>query len=109
MELTKEDVFLIENNSSYIKEKFSYVDKDGYLVLKKVGNRCIFLSKEKPLSCEIYPYRPQGCRFYPMMFDISKQKCVLDDDCPHKSKFYRKTEEFKISCNKLKTWVEKHF
>ena len=108
MELTLEDIERIEVHTKYSKNEFSYVDKDGFLVLQRKEDRCFFLTESPPYSCKIYAYRPQGCRFYPMMFDVAKQRCVLDEECPHRSDFYRKRKEFKHSCNKLKAWVKKH-
>jgi len=59
-----------------------FVDKrDGWLQLQNTGEgRCFFLHDG---LCSIYPYRPQGCTLYPLVFDPDTGQAVLDPDCPH--------------------------
>jgi len=55
--------------------------------LKNRSGRCVFLGEG---GCKIYPYRPEGCRVYPLVYDEASGTAVLDDLCPYK-------DEFKVS------------
>jgi len=46
--------------------------------------RCVFHNGQ---LCTIYNSRPEGCRTYPVIFDVYKGKAVLDGDCPYREKF----------------------
>jgi Fe-S-cluster containining protein len=63
----------------YNKKDFVYLDTDGFFKLKNINGQCFFLKNNK---CEIYDHRPQGCRFYPIIYDLDLKKAVLDEDCP---------------------------
>ena len=52
--------------------------------LKNVNGKCFFLEGNR---CKIYEYRPYGCRLYPLIYDWSKCKIMLDDLCPYKEEF----------------------
>jgi uncharacterized protein len=107
MQLSNEDIELIANKSELKKEDFCEF-YDGFFRLKNVDGHCIFFQKET-ISCEIYNFRPFGCKLYPMIFDSEKNKCSLDDDCPHRKKFYRHKPEFQKKCSNLRSWVSKNF
>jgi len=64
--------------------KFFVVEKDGWMHLKNHNGRCVFHDGTK---CLIYKNRPEGCRLYPVIFDMDRKCAVLDDDCPHKDRF----------------------
>ena len=63
----------------YKKEDFCFTDDEGYTRLKNIGGNCFFLQDNK---CIIYSSRPQGCKFYPIIFDLDKNKAVVDLECP---------------------------
>ncbi|NHJ48158.1 MAG: YkgJ family cysteine cluster protein [Asgard group archaeon] len=52
---------------------------DGFYQLKNIDDQCYFLQNNQ---CQIYSHRPQGCRYYPIIFDIEFNKAILDDLCP---------------------------
>ena len=81
MMLTEADIKRIE---SLGYEGF-YVEKDGFLVLRNVNGRCIFLGDDG--LCRIYENRPEGCRYYPFVFDISSETVIRDSDCPYSNEF----------------------
>ena len=60
--------------------------------LKNHRGRCIFLSGDR---CVIYQHRPEGCRIYPLIFDESQGKPILDDICPYKREFCVKESDNK--------------
>ena len=63
----------------YAENDFTFRNKEGFFQLKNVEGECYFLKNNK---CQIYEFRPTGCRFYPIIFDLDKNKAVLDDECP---------------------------
>jgi len=82
----------------YGTEYFTVKTKEGWR-LKNNSGRCAFLSEE---GCEIYPYRPEGCSLYPLVYDETL-KAVIDSICPH-------GYEFKFQKNdveRLKNLIEK--
>jgi Fe-S-cluster containining protein len=56
----------------------------GELQLVNLDGRCLFLDRGR---CEIYPFRPEGCRLYPLVLDLADGRVVKDTDCPHHREF----------------------
>ncbi|HID15862.1 MAG TPA: YkgJ family cysteine cluster protein [Candidatus Atribacteria bacterium] len=48
--------------------------------LKNINGHCYFLD-EKLNLCKIYPYRPEGCKIYPVIY-IENEGVGVDDECP---------------------------
>lgn len=105
MELSLEDIKRIEQNNpfNWRREDFSFFSH-GFFQLRNVDQHCVFLNPDSNY-CVIYPYRPMGCRFYPLIYDISKNKCSYDSDCPHLVDF-PKINKIKGYCTILKNWVQ---
>ena len=78
MLLSNKDIQNIEK-LGFKKEDFSEIDENGLTKLVNIDGSCFFLKDNK---CTIYEHRPQGCRFYPIIYDIDYKKAVLDDECP---------------------------
>jgi len=49
--------------------------------LRNVDGHCIFLDAQSN-SCIIYPDRPEGCRLYPLVYDVEGDKVIVDPLCP---------------------------
>lgn len=64
-------------------------DHPGLRVLKNVNGACSFLTSEgESYRCSIYEARPDGCGFYPMIYDVDDDTIVIDDEfCPHAGSF----------------------
>ncbi|MFX1502990.1 MAG: YkgJ family cysteine cluster protein [Promethearchaeota archaeon] len=108
MVLSQEDVDLIIKkypNQINIQD-FALKNKDGHLQLKNLEGHCVFFNPLLKI-CNIYEYRPQGCRFYPLIYDFQKKKCVFDKDCPRTHLFYNNKQGLKNSCRNLKNFLEK--
>ena len=82
MPLTEEDIRRI-SGLGYKVEEFSVRDGKKFRLKNKFG-RCVFLTDE---GCKIYAFRPEGCRLYPLVFDDSLKKPVLDELCPYREEF----------------------
>jgi Fe-S-cluster containining protein len=69
--------------AGYYLDDFMTRTEEGWQ-LKNRSGRCFFLSEG---GCRIYPHRPEGCRLYPLVYDESLGKAVLDELCPYRSEF----------------------
>ncbi|MDI9619421.1 MAG: YkgJ family cysteine cluster protein [Candidatus Nezhaarchaeota archaeon] len=59
-----------------------FIDKVGGLPrLRNVEGHCVFLNPHLN-SCTIYPMRPEGCRLYPLLYDLECGKVTVDPLCP---------------------------
>ena len=59
-----------------------FVDRRGRIPrLKNVDGHCVFLDPESN-ACTIYPDRPEGCRLYPLVYDVESDRVVVDPLCP---------------------------
>jgi len=61
-----------------------WVERDGFAVLRNIDGRCFFL---KDGRCSIYSQRPEGCRYYPAVYSMEKERAELDDECPYRMNF----------------------
>jgi len=68
--------------------------------LKNNSGRCGFLLEE---GCGIYSHRPEGCRLYPLVYDETLKKAVIDPLCPYGYLFKVRRNEVE----RLKTLLEK--
>ena len=106
MELSFNDIQKIKvNYHKTIKENYFTEFYDGFFHLKNIDGHCVFLDVQTK-SCKIYEFRPTGCRFYPLIYDISQDKCVLDDDCPFLKSFQFLNNDLR-KCDALRKWVIK--
>jgi len=107
MILSPKDVDLIVKSypDKLKKETFVFKNKDGHYQIKNVEKHCVFLEFSTK-TCKIYEYRPQGCRFYPLIYDFQKHNCIFDKDCPRIILFYQNKGILKETCENLKTFIE---
>ncbi|MCW4020175.1 MAG: YkgJ family cysteine cluster protein [Candidatus Bathyarchaeota archaeon] len=83
----------------YPLEHFASKTDEGYR-LKNQSGRCIFLTEDK---CKIYAHRPEGCRLYPLVYDMNTRKAVLDELCPYHYEY----EVRKVDAQKLSNLLKK--
>ncbi len=107
MILSESDINRIMKNSTKNLQKndFVFKNRDGFFQLKNNEDHCIFLdslSKE----CKIYEYRPQGCRFYPLIYNFQENNCIYDNDCPRPHLFYQDETELKETCEDLSRFLK---
>ncbi len=82
MPLTEDDLRRIEK-LSFRRADFT-VEVDGETRLRNVRGVCFFLEGGR---CRIYGGRPEGCRVYPLVYNIDSHKFVHDPVCPHSGEF----------------------
>ena len=89
MLLTKKDIKTISKNKGINPEKYVKLTDDDFKMLRnrKHGDRdqCFFLDQNG--LCGVYEKKPEGCQFYPLIWDLDNHKAVRDDICPHSNEF----------------------
>jgi len=60
------------------------VRRGGSWQLRNSSGKCVFLSEG---GCKIYPYRPEGCRLYPLVYDEDLGSAVIDTLCVYGYEF----------------------
>ncbi|MFX1277235.1 MAG: YkgJ family cysteine cluster protein [Promethearchaeota archaeon] len=107
MPLSLRDIEIILNNFpvKLKKESFALKITNYYYQLKNIDGHCFFFDKTNK-NCKIYAFRPQGCKFYPIIYNQDKKKCIYDDYCPRTKLFIQGTREFKMTCNKIKKFLK---
>lgn len=90
MLLSNEDLTRI-NEQGYSVNDFATRTDNGWQI-KNNNGRCFFLSDNR---CGIYDQRPEGCRIYPLVFDITYEKPVLDNICRYRHEFFVTKEDIK--------------
>jgi Fe-S-cluster containining protein len=106
MILSKKDVEEISKNSTkgLSEADFVFINEAKLYQLKNKKKHCIFLDINSKL-CKIYKFRPQGCRFYPIIYDKERRKCIYDKECPRVEKFYLERDDFKKVCSNIKIFL----
>ena len=105
MILSKRDINLILRKYPHdLREEDFVLESNGFLQLRNINGHCIFLDISTKM-CKIYINRPQGCRFYPLIYDKDKRICVFDEDCSRTHLFYQSGDEFEKICKQIKKFV----
>ena len=106
MILSFEDIETIKRNSTNnIREQdFIFKNNDKLFQLKNIEGHCVFFDNTTK-KCKIYRFRPYGCRFYPLTYDLNTYKCKLDDDCPRKDQFYTTKQSLEDACSNLERFL----
>ena len=81
MTLTEADVSRLKSAG---QNAFCFVNDDYDLQIVNVDGQCIFLANGR---CSVHQDRPEGCRLYPMILDLSVDRVVLDAFCPWACEF----------------------
>ncbi len=110
MIVSQQDIdLIIDNFPKKLKMKdFVFKNQNQFYQLKNDSKYCVFLDFMSK-TCKVYQYRPQGCRFYPLIYDFIQKKCVFDKDCPRTNLFYQDKQELKKTCQKLKSFLKTEF
>jgi len=108
MLLSSNDIALIKKDKPKHLKIASFVRKteEGFNQLINVKGYCVFFDSVAKM-CTIYDVRPQGCRFYPLIYDSDKKLCVLDHECPRPELFYPNKNSQVKTCRKIVKFLEK--
>ena len=88
MPLTEDDLKRIEK-LGFKRADFT-VEVEGETRLRNVKRACFFLREGR---CGVYEGRPEGCRIYPLVYDVDSHKCVYDPVCTHAADFMATRED----------------
>lgn len=102
MTLTRADMERIDE-LGYDRAEYVTRTSDGFCQLRNINGACFFYDRETRL-CVIYESRPEGCRYYPIVYDVRKRKCIADRDCPSRSTVTR--DDIRDVCYKVRRLVE---
>lgn len=102
MTLTRADAKRI-NALGYSTSDYAHRVDGGFCELRNVDGHCYFYDQSSK-ECKIYEARPEGCRWYPVVYHYKKRKCIGDGDCPASPTLTR-TNIRKV-CHKVRTLVE---
>ena len=105
LSLSDIDKILEHSQNTLKKEDFSLVNEEGFFQLKNSNEKCVFFNSTSK-TCNIYEVRPQGCRFYPLIYSFKSRTCILDKDCPHKDIYFHNKKEVKKTCKNLKKFLK---
>ena len=78
MLLCSEDIARLEKRS-YRRDSFVRFDKEGYALLRNHQGHCVFYNANER-RCDVYAFRPSGCRVYPVILDEDRG-IVVDEIC----------------------------
>jgi len=81
MTLTEADAARLE---AVGRLRFFFVNDGLDLQLVNVDGHCIFLIDGR---CSVHDDRPEGCRLYPLILDLSVDRVVFDAFCPWAKEF----------------------
>jgi hypothetical protein len=90
--------------SNNIKKEDFVCEINGNLQLNNINGHCVFFDLATK-RCKIYNNRPQGCRFYPLIYDKYIKNCIYDKECPRTDLFYRTKNEFQENCEALRNFL----
>ncbi|MHA1772288.1 MAG: YkgJ family cysteine cluster protein [Candidatus Thorarchaeota archaeon] len=102
MTLTRKDAERIDA-LGYSRKEYMVKTQDGFCELRNIDGHCYFYDPTTKL-CKIYDARPEGCRYYPVVYHVRKRKCIVDQDCPSRETMSR--DEVRKICNKVRRLVE---
>ncbi|TFG15040.1 YkgJ family cysteine cluster protein [Candidatus Thorarchaeota archaeon] len=102
MTLTMADINRIRR-LGYDPDDFMKIAEDGFAELRNIDGCCYFYDVESA-SCKVYQHRPEGCRYYPIVYDMALEKCVVDNECPSGSTISQ--DEIDSICLVVKRLVE---
>jgi Fe-S-cluster containining protein len=53
--------------------------KEGFKTLRNIKGVCYFFDA-KSSSCKVYTNRPEGCRYYPIVYSIDEGRPIVDEE-----------------------------
>jgi Fe-S-cluster containining protein len=77
MQLSPRDINRLEK-LGYRSSDFT-VREEGFKTLTNINGFCYFFDP-KSNACRIYRNRPEGCRYYPIIYSIDERSATLDQD-----------------------------
>ena len=89
MQLSSQDIKRLER-LGYTGRDFT-TTRRGFRTLKNVNGACYFYDA-KNKSCKVYKKRPEGCRYYPIMYYLDDGNPIIDEETCNKAHTITKEE-----------------
>ncbi len=81
MEVSQKDITRLQKQD-HIPKAFCFRSSKGIYYLKNRAGYCYFFDPVKK-ECKEYANRPDGCRYYPILYDVHSETLLIDDTiCP---------------------------
>ena len=81
MEVSQKDITRLQKQG-HIPKDFCFRSSNGIYYLKNRVGYCYFFDPVKK-ECKEYANRPDGCRYYPILYDVHSETLLIDDTiCP---------------------------
>jgi hypothetical protein len=103
MQLCLDDIQRLEK-LGYPRKAFVRI-KDGLFTLRNRDGACFFLDAESR-SCKVYASRPEGCKFYPIIYSMDTGNPIIDREECHKAKTVT-DNEVKIATPRLARLIKR--
>ena len=94
MQLSSEDIKRLER-LGYRSRDFT-TRRKRFRSLKNVNGVCYFFDT-KSNSCKVYEKRPEGCRYYPVIYCLDEGKPIIDEEVCKKASTITKEEMKRIT------------
>ena len=78
MLVSRKDISRLEKRG-FSQDSFVRFDREGYALLRNRQGHCVFYNAQER-RCNVYAFRPSGCRIYPVLFDEDRG-IVVDSIC----------------------------
>jgi hypothetical protein len=103
MQLSLDDILRLEK-LGYARKDFVRV-KNGFYTLKNRDGVCFFFDA-KPRSCSVYANRPDGCKYYPIIYSLDEKRPIADNDECHRASTVTR-QELKANAPKLARLIKR--
>jgi len=109
MLITDDDIkIILKKYPKQLKvDDFAFKNKEGFWQLKNINKYCFFFNNNTK-ECSIYEFRPEGCRYYPLIYLTDIKICSLDTDCPRRDEFYAHWKERRSVTNNLMRYLKRY-
>ncbi len=97
MLLSNRDIARLET-LGYNREDFTITTPEGFHQLRNINGKCFFYYD----GCSVYPSRPEGCSYYPIILTFDGKSCLVDEDCPNHHTVTKR--EIKEKCKRLRAF-----
>jgi hypothetical protein len=103
MQLSLDDILRLEK-LGYARKDFARI-KNGFYTLKNRDGACFFFDAE-PRNCRVYADRPEGCKYYPIIYSLDDRRPITDNDECHRACTVTE-QELKASAPKLARLIKR--
>ncbi len=82
MQLSLSDILRLEK-LGYFRRDFARIE-DGLYTLRNHDGACFFFDTQSR-SCKVYSDRPEGCKYYPIIYSLDENRSITDSEECHRA------------------------